>query len=75
MCRRPRPCRHLGAGQGPGRGSVRPAAGLGGLPLACGRIAVEIAVGLPLGQPSVENVLDVLHDEVDGHWGVETGSC
>lgn len=54
------------SGTGPG-GSVRPAVGLRGLRLACGCAAVEIAVGLPLGQPSVENVLDVLHDEVDGH--------
>ena len=52
---------------------MRPAAGLRGLPLACRGVAVEIAVGLPLGQPSVQDVLDVLHDEVDGHWGAETG--
>lgn len=74
MYRRWSPCHHLpGPGAGPrAAGSVRPAAGLRGLPLACGRAAVETAVGLPLGQPPVENVLNVLHNEVDGHCGAET---
>lgn len=49
-----------------------PAAGLRGPPLAGRRVAVEIAVGLPLGEPSVQDVLDVLHNEVDGHCGAET---
>lgn len=75
MHRRPSPCRPRPERDRAGGGSVRPAVGLGGLRLACGCAAVEIAVGVPLGQPSVENVLDVLHDEVDGHCGAETGSC
>lgn len=48
-------------------GSVRPAAGLRGLPLAGRGVAVEIAIGLSFGEPPVQDVLDVLHDEVDGH--------
>lgn len=51
---------------------MRPAAGLRGLPLARRGIAVEIAIGLPFGKPPVQDVLDVLHDEVDGHCGTET---
>lgn len=35
-------------------------------------VAVEIAVGLPLGEPSVEDVLDMLHNEVDSHCGAES---
>lgn len=65
MYRRPEPLSY--SGRGPGCGSMRPAAGLRGLPLAGRGVAVEIAVGLPLGKPSIENVLNVLHDEVDGH--------
>lgn len=53
-------------------GSVRPARGLRGLSLACRGVAIEIAVGLPFGQPSIQDVLDMLHNEVDGHCGTET---
>ena len=54
-------------------GSVRPAAGPRGLPLAGRGVAVEIAIGLSFGEPPVQDVLDVLHDEVDGHCGAEKG--
>lgn len=53
---------------------MRPAAGLRRLSLARGRVAIEIAVGLPFGESSIQDVLDVLHDEVDGHCGTGTRS-
>lgn len=50
---------------GPGR-SVGPAAGLGGPPLARGAVSVHVAV-LTLVQSAVQNVLNVLYYQVDGH--------
>lgn len=51
---------------------MRPAAGLRGLSLARRGVAIEIAVGLPFGESSIQDVLDMLHDEVDGHCGTGT---
>lgn len=51
---------------------MRPAAGLRGLSLARGGVAIEIAVGLPFGESSIQDVLDMLHNEVDGHCGTGT---
>lgn len=51
---------------------MRPAAGLRGLSLARRGVAIEIAVGLPFGESSIQDVLDMLHNEVDGHCGTGT---
>lgn len=50
------------------------AAGLRRLPLPGGCVAVEASVTLPLGDAPVENVLNVLYDEIDGHCGQGRGA-
>jgi len=45
---------------------MRPAAGLGGPPLTWSTVAVGAAV-VALAQSAVQNVLDVLDYQVDGH--------
>ncbi|TNN81518.1 hypothetical protein EYF80_008290 [Liparis tanakae] len=46
--------------------SMRPAAGLGGPPLTWSTVAVGAAV-VALAQSAVQNVLDVLDYQIDGH--------
>lgn len=46
--------------------SMRPAAGLGGPPLTWSTVAVRAAI-VTFAQSAVQNVLDVLYYQVDGH--------
>lgn len=46
--------------------SMGPAAGFGGPSLTWSAMAVHAAV-MPLVQPAIQNVLDVLYYQVDGH--------
>lgn len=52
--------------------SVGPAAGLGGPMLAWTAVAVGVA-GLTLVQSAIQNVLNVLHYQVDGHCKKQRG--